>query len=99
MKKYLLGVFAIALAIGFSAFTSNHGTKQSNNLFTYYAFTTDGINFDWTTTNLSLDQNYSCTSVLSARCTSVQASSKPAVNTIPSGYSSEGTVYEYIGGK
>jgi hypothetical protein len=27
MKRYLLGVFAVALAVGFSAFTTNHTAK------------------------------------------------------------------------
>jgi hypothetical protein len=39
MKKYLLGVFAIALAIGFSAFTSVKTEK--NRAFTSYYFTID----------------------------------------------------------
>lgn len=30
MKKYLLGLFAIILAIGFSAFSSEHHSKKKN---------------------------------------------------------------------
>ena len=41
MKKYLLGLFAIALAIGFSAFTSVNVKKVTPSKFTtyYYEFT------------------------------------------------------------
>lgn len=35
MKKYLLGIFAVALAIGFSAFTSKKDSKSSRIFNTY----------------------------------------------------------------
>ena len=42
MKKYLLGLFAIALAIGFSAFTAKHPTRKATNTY-YYWFDVSSI--------------------------------------------------------
>lgn len=39
MKKYLLGLFAVVLAIGFSAFTKTENAKSSNLVSKYFLYT------------------------------------------------------------
>ena len=38
MKKHLLGIAAIVLAVGFSAFTVNHQSKPKKTFANYYGF-------------------------------------------------------------
>jgi len=45
MKKYLFGLFAIALAIGFSAFTSAKSVKVNTQDFIWY-YVEDGLTTD-----------------------------------------------------
>jgi hypothetical protein len=57
MKKYILGVFAVALAIGFSSFgTTSKVTKNR----VFYAVK-NGASFTWTQTQPSLDE-FECVS-------------------------------------
>ena len=45
MKKYLLGLFAVALAIGFSAFTSAPKAHKATNQTQYYWYHVNGANY------------------------------------------------------
>ena len=42
MKKYLLGIFAIVLAIGFSAFTTSNTAKKDSKMVNYYWYQVEG---------------------------------------------------------
>ena len=83
MKKYLLGLFAVVLAIGFSAFTPGiHKAKAS--LTTYYAIKTSSTHWRWSTT---IPEGFSCLGETGAPTCSVQAASQPADDSAPGGTS------------
>jgi len=86
-KKVALGLTVGIMAIGFSAFTN----AKSKTLNTYYPVQTSGTNFSWEQINLS---DYKCVSG-NAACASYQASTPPADNTIPSGYTKTNQVLEH----
>jgi hypothetical protein len=90
MKKYLLGIFAIVLAIGFSAFTPK-AHKAKAGLTTYFAVKTGTGTWRWDT---SVPQGFTCQSETVAAICTADAASQPANNTIPSGYTADNTFYE-----
>jgi hypothetical protein len=55
MKKYLLGLFAIALAVGFSAFTTKHHIANKKALFTTYFYTPSSGSGEGSTASYSLN--------------------------------------------
>ena len=87
-KQIAFGLMIGSMAIGFSAFTN---AKNNNKLLnTYYPVKTTGNNFTWEQIN---PDDYNCVSGTAA-CSSYQAATPPADNTLPSGYSSTSHVRE-----
>jgi hypothetical protein len=83
MKKYLLGLFAVVLAIGFSAFTAGkHNAKTG--FSTYYAIKTSTTHWKWSTT---IPEGYTCQFESGAPTCSVVAPSQPADDSAPGGTS------------
>ena len=70
MKKYLLGLFAVVLAVAFSSFSNVTNTKSSQKAFTTYFFTWNGSSYDpitLPTSQLPPTTAY-CSNVISDQC-------------------------------
>jgi hypothetical protein len=90
MRKYLLGLFAIVLAVGFSAFTpTTH--KAKGGLTTYHAIKTGTTTWIWDTT---IPEGFTCRTESGAPLCDVDVVSQPAANTVPSGYTADGHFYK-----
>jgi len=85
MKKYLFGLFAVALAVGFSAFSTKQLPKgKFLNTFYSIADNAQGTQFHWTADINDLD-GLACASG-SATCAISTNESLPADNTFPAVY-------------
>lgn len=100
MKKYLLGVIALALAMGFSAFTTDFHGKRDTTFFKYIGTTTDGYT-DASNWQISSDVSdcelgqYTCM-VSSEQYTTVQqlVDYLQTIHTDPQSSDPDGTTYE-----
>jgi hypothetical protein len=83
MKKYLMGVIAVALAIGFSAF-SPEANKERKGLTTYYSIrtTTSPLSWRWDT---SVPSGQSCQGESGGPTCQTVADTQPDDDTAPSG--------------
>lgn len=80
MKKYLLGLAAIVLAVGFSAFT----TVKQKGFTTYYAIKSGSAPLTWTW-ETSVPQGFTCLSEAGGPTCTTIADSRPDDNSAPSG--------------
>jgi len=92
MKKYLMGLIAIVLAIGFSAFSpeANHARMGFT---TYYAVRTGTgpLTWEWRTVD-QIPMGFSCQTEIGGPTCTTAAESKPDDNSAPSG--SSGLLYK-----
>ena len=87
MKKYLMGLIAVVLAIGFSAF-SPEAIKARKGLTTYYSIRTGTSPLSWRW-DTSVPNGFSCLSESGGPTCSTVADSQPDDDSAPSGYSDQ----------
>jgi len=83
MKKYLLGIIAVVLAIGFSAF-SPEANKARKGLTTYYSIRTGTAPLTWRW-DVSVPIGQSCQSQTNGPTCETIAESQPSDNSAPDG--------------
>ncbi len=79
MKKYLLGLFAVALAVGFSAF------KPHSKVTDYVFFNTSGNNQNTANSNYEYQPGAGCSQSSNYCSNTWSATSEPSVGAHPSG--------------
>jgi hypothetical protein len=103
MKKYLLGVIALALAMGFSAFTTDFHGKRDTTFFKYIGTTPDGYtdasNWQISSNQSGCSEGHSTCMISSDQFTSTQQLANYLENVHTDPQSPDGSTYQIVNKK
>ena len=94
MKFSFIAIALIAILSAFATKPVKHTSSQVG----YYAYTIDGVHFNWTTNDLSQDPEFSCLSTLNATCERADFIAQPGQDEFPESENDvepDGSVYVY----